>query len=262
VGLRSFMHLSVVKRVDMEEVDFFQYFGFGVQELDIQVEGEFLARFLEFVNVINNSSVMQPKEPLKLEDVEVRKQQLVEKEKAQQELATTDKDKDKDKGKDKEKGTPKDIRASVRERRTSQAIDKQDEIPIEWVGLELFRPSAKISAESKPLYFGVFHLNPISILLTFTPISGVRSDITISRVLNFTGAIENAPIKLKYLSPFRSKPQFLNVYKQHVGIGECVHAESGLHRKNSSALYPTGTGSDIQGVGFLRVHGFSGFPGF
>jgi len=183
--------LSIVKWADMEEVDYFEYFGFGVQELDVQVEGEFIARFLEFANVIMSSSFVT-QTPMEAKD------KIVE---IGEEVAEDVKLKEKDLQKE------KNLQKELAEKDTKQ----------QYMGLVLFQPTT-CNFSSRPLYFGVFHLNPISILLTFTPISGVRSDITISKILNFTGAIENAPIKLNMLgleNAFMLRTDFVERIKAH-----------------------------------------------
>jgi hypothetical protein len=172
------------------EVDFSKYLGFGMQELDIQIEGEFLIRFLEFIDVITKSPVFNRKEEkITLETYEDEEggEEQQDAEQSEEEQAE---------------------RVLRRESRGSAKLEVQPKKETEkkkgaqFVGLTLFRPTQK-SLESRMLYFAVFHLNPISLLVSFRPTSGIESDLALAKILNFSGSmstIENARVRLKYTS--------------------------------------------------------------
>lgn len=216
-GFRNFLHLSVVKRADVNEVDSFKYLGFGMQELDIQMDGEWLIRFLEFIDVIVRSSIFSKnnKPPTGSAAPSARTS-----------LSMSNEDVPTNGNVGRSSGT---IETGTASRVSSQRVQSlkpgerlsssssSSNVPVGargsskldastvssdgrvLTGLMLFRPT-QAAVESRMLYFGVFHLNPISLLISFKPMVGVQSELALAKILQYSGSlgtIENATIRLK-----------------------------------------------------------------
>jgi len=194
-GLRNFMQLSIVKDSKVTEVDYFKYFFFGLQELDLHVDSELLVRIMEFADLMYENLDLV-KNVMEDEDDETENSMSME------EMKRTRK-------------------------RTLVEIKNEEKEEEEWettiIGLnslELFKPT-DVSVRSRMLYFDIFHIYPLAFELSFFSVSGVESGYVLSKILSFSGAlttIENAPIRLNTLAiqhAFQSREEFITRIAGH-----------------------------------------------
>eukprot|EP01088_Endostelium_zonatum_P014922 TRINITY_DN3449_c0_g1_i2.p1 TRINITY_DN3449_c0_g1~~TRINITY_DN3449_c0_g1_i2.p1 ORF type:complete len:3344 (+),score=882.14 TRINITY_DN3449_c0_g1_i2:209-10240(+) len=61
-GSKNFIHVSVVRATDVPNVEYFRYLSVGVQEMNIKIDTDFVVKFMEYIQVVTDSSLFQNKE--------------------------------------------------------------------------------------------------------------------------------------------------------------------------------------------------------
>jgi vacuolar protein sorting-associated protein 13A/C len=181
-----------LQRATCNDVDYFHAITFAMQEIEVSVDGLFIVRAKEFLDVIMKSPVFNNTADLPQTEEE-------ELQSLHGESFTLN----------------RSLRVSRRASRSSRAKPVAEECK------SIFAPTQK-AVDARMLFVGLFFLNPISIVLSFASVPGVQSDDILNKVLSFSGGaltnIDRAQIKLNMLglkNVFMTREEFVNLVQEH-----------------------------------------------